>query len=79
MTVARKATPKPSPLNLKSFLLMGILDENLGYEYRSSELTRTMIAVTASQRLMSENVNGNCIFLLFQFDFQYCVQLSAVG
>ncbi len=78
-TVARKAIPKVRPLSLRSCLFMGILAESLGYDFRSSDVISTIIALMASQRLISDNVNGNCICYLSVYDFEGCFQIDAVG
>jgi hypothetical protein len=58
MTVTRKASPHPMAASLIRVLSMRILLEYSGDELRSSEVTRRIIAVTASHRLISESVRG---------------------
>lgn len=62
-TVARKAKPTPRATNLKRFLLIIVLAEYCGNEYRSSEVINSIIAVTASHKLMSDNDKGKFIGL----------------
>ena len=62
MTVAKKAKPKPKPAILRSFRLTGVLAEIFGNECKNSDVIRTIMAVTAIQRLMSEKDNGKFIF-----------------
>jgi hypothetical protein len=54
-TVIRKAKPTPRATSLKRFLSIVILAEISGNEYRSSDVIRSIIAVTASHKLMSDN------------------------
>ena len=58
MTVTRKASPHPKAASLSRFLSMLILFEYSGDALRSSEVTRSIIAVKASHRLMSDSVRG---------------------
>lgn len=60
-TVARKAKPKPRAISLRSFLSMAIRAAYLGEEYSNSEVIRSIMAVMASQRLMSEMESGKYI------------------
>jgi hypothetical protein len=64
-TVARNARPTPRAASLKRFLSIIILAEYCGNEWRSSEVTRSIIAVTASHRLMSDSVKGKLIHFTF--------------
>ena len=61
--------PTPSAANLKGFLSMAIRAEYLGDEYNSSDVIRSIMAVIASHKLMSENDRGKFISLnLKRFD-----------
>ena len=62
-TVARKATPTPMATSLKRFLLIMILAEYSGKEYNNSDVIKSIIAVTASHKLMSDSVKGKFITL----------------
>lgn len=59
--MAAKASPSASAVILRRFLL-SVMFVRVGEERRSSEVIRVMIAVTASQRLMSEVVRGKFMF-----------------
>jgi len=68
-TVARKAKPTPMAISLKRFLLIIIRAEYSGNEYNNSEAIKSMIAVTASHKLISDNDKGKFISLnLAQYD-----------
>ena len=58
ITVTRKAIPHPIAANLIRVGSTRILFEYSGDELRTSEVTRRIIAVIASHRLMSESVKG---------------------
>jgi hypothetical protein len=62
-TVARKAMPTPSATSLKSFLFMAIRAEYSGDEYNNSDVIRSIMAVMASHRLMSDRDKGKFINL----------------
>jgi hypothetical protein len=57
-TVNRKASPHPIAANLSRVLTMIILLEYSDDAVRSSDVMRSIIAVTASQRLRSVSVRG---------------------
>ena len=63
MTVIKKASPTPMPANLIRVLSTGILLEYSGETYRSSEVTRSIIAVIANHTLMSNSVSGKFIII----------------
>lgn len=60
-TVTRKPTPKPRATSLKSFLSIIIRVEYLGDEYNNSDVTRSIMAVIASHKLMSDSDKGKFI------------------
>lgn len=57
-TVTRKHIPKPRDTILKRFLSTAIREENWGNEYSNSDVTRSIIAVNANHKLMSDNDMG---------------------
>jgi hypothetical protein len=57
-TMTRKARPTPRAAILKRFLSIIILAEISDSEYRSSEVTRSIMAVTASHKLISDSDKG---------------------
>jgi hypothetical protein len=59
--VARNAKPTPRAAILKRFLSIIILAEISGSEYRSSDVIKSIIAVTASHKLISDNDKGKLI------------------
>jgi len=61
--VARKAKPTPMATSLNLFLLIIILVEYSGKEYNNSDVIKSMIAVTASHKLISDNDKGKFIGL----------------
>jgi len=56
--MTRKARPTPRAAILKRFLSIMILAEISDSEYRSSEVTRSIMAVTASHKLISDSDKG---------------------
>jgi hypothetical protein len=56
--VNRKASPHPIAANLSLLLIIMILLEYSDDTLRSSEVMRSIMAVTASQRLRSVSVRG---------------------
>jgi hypothetical protein len=62
-TVARKAKPTPMATSLNRFLLIIILAEYSGNEYNNPEVIKSIIAVTASHKLISDNDKGKIIDL----------------
>ena len=58
MTVMMKPSPSASARSLRRFFSMARFLRGPVEVVRSSEVTRSMMAMTASQRLMSENDNG---------------------
>jgi hypothetical protein len=65
-TVTRKASPHPMATSLIRVLSIRILLEYSGDELRSSEVTRSIIAVTASHRLISESVRGKYMYITIE-------------
>ena len=63
MTVIKNASPTPTPASLIRVLSTGILLEYSGETYRSSEVTRSTIAVMANHTLMSNSVSGKFIMI----------------
>ncbi len=61
-TVTRNPKPQPIATMRSRRLSRTILEAMLGEEYSNSEVIIKIIAVTASQRLMSPTVRGKCIF-----------------
>ena len=61
--MTRKPKPNPRATILKRFLSTAIRVEYFGDEYRNSDVMRSMIAVIASHRLMSDNDRGKFINL----------------
>jgi len=62
MTVIRKASPHPIAASRIRFLSIRIRFEYSDEELRTAEVTRSIMAVKASQRLMSEDVKGKFMF-----------------
>jgi len=62
-TVAMKPTPSARAMSLRRFFSSMMLREYVVEEASSSEVIRSMIAVAASQRLMSDSVSGKCMLL----------------
>ena len=62
MTVIMNPAPDARAMSRSRFLSIMMFPEYLVEEESSSDVMRSIIAVTASQRLMSDVVNGNCIF-----------------
>jgi hypothetical protein len=60
-TVTKKASPHPIATSLIRVLSTSIRLEYSGDALRSSEVTRSISAMTASHKLMSERVNGKSI------------------
>ena len=60
-TVNRKVKPHPSASNLSRRLSKTILEARLGDEYSNSEVISSIIAVTASHKLISGIVRGKFI------------------
>lgn len=59
----QEAKPQPIPASRRRFFSMFIWAEWVGEAEISSEVTRSMIAVSASQRLMSESDRGKLVLL----------------
>ena len=66
MTVIRKASPHPMAANLIRVLSIRILFEYSCEELRSSEVTISIIAVTASHKLISESVKGKFRLIIIE-------------
>ena len=60
-TVLKKASPHPRAANLKLLLLIMTCAEYSNSKVRSSDVISSIVAVAASQRLMSENERGKFI------------------
>ena len=60
--VAKKPSTHPTATNRKSFLSMTTLDEYSGNEYSNSDVTKSIRAMAARNKLMSEIDNGKFIF-----------------
>ena len=57
----RNPTPQPRAAVLRNFLSIIILAEKSGNEYNNSETTKRSNTITASHRLISDNVKGKCV------------------
>lgn len=64
-TVAKKPIPSANAINLRRFFSIATFPSRPVEEESSSEVTKSMIAVTASHSPMSETDSGNLIFLTF--------------
>lgn len=62
-TVARKAKPTPMATSLNRFLLIIARAEYSGKEYSNSDVIKSIIAVTASHKLISDIDKGKFIRL----------------
>jgi hypothetical protein len=60
-TVRKKHKPHPIAAIRKRFLSMATLAEYPGDAYNNSEVIRSIIAVTASHKLISDNESGKII------------------
>jgi hypothetical protein len=60
ITVTRKPKPQPRDTSLKRCLLIVILADSCN-EYNNSDVIKSIIAVTASHKLMSDNDKGKFI------------------
>ena len=63
MTVIMKPSPKARAMSLRRFFSMATFRRGPVGDARSSEVTRSRMAITASQRLMSEKFRGRFIFV----------------
>jgi len=59
ITVAKKAIPSARAMSLRRFFSIATFPSRPVEEESSSDVTRSMIAVTASQSPMSETDSGN--------------------
>ena len=62
-TVTRKPKPQPRATNLKRFLSITSRAEISGSEYNSSDVINSIMAVTASHKLTSDNDKGKIIYV----------------
>ena len=61
--MARKPRPMPRATILKRFLSIAIRAEYFGDEYNNSDVIKSIIAITASHKLISDNDKGKFIYL----------------
>jgi hypothetical protein len=64
ITVTKKPKPHPIAAIRKNCLSTAILAENSGDEYSNSEVVRSIIAVTASHKLISDKLSGKIIEII---------------
>jgi hypothetical protein len=60
-TIIAKPNPHPTAANRKIFLSTITLEEYSGEEHNNSEVTRSIIAITASHKLTSYKDKGKII------------------
>ena len=77
-TVTRKPRPKPRATILKRFLSIAIRAEYFGDEYNSSDVIRSIMAVIASHKLMSDRESGKYMMLTL-YDLVEHLYCRAVG
>lgn len=64
-TVNRKLAPRVRAISLRRFFSTATSDRYFVEEKSSSEVIKSIIAVTASHKLRSDTVSGNLILLAF--------------
>jgi len=73
ITVTKKHKPRPIAAIRKRCLSMATLAEYPGDAYNSSEVIRSIIAVTASHKLVSDDDSGKIIAFQTLNEIKHCI------